>query len=558
LGGSAFWGLPGLLCYNLAEHNGLWIKMNEKLGRQLEFLFLILIIILGGWLRFAPTLLSGEVINDGGMFYSMTQAVRKNGYALPYTITYNDLDVPFAYPPGPFYLAALLADVFRSDLIEWFRWLPAAFSTLSILAFYLLARTLLKPASTATLATAAFAFLPRAYTWFVMGGGISRGLGQLFLLLTLWGTYQAFARKRAKHLLLTCFTGALVALSHPGQLLHMVVLCACLWLYLDWKDLSRALVIALGVLLLSAPWWLTVLLRHGISPFLSASQTGGISGLFWLPLVFPTFAEEYFLSVFTILGLLGLVIQLQRREYLLLIFLIVPFFIDPRSASSVAVVSLAMLSGIGLNDLILPGIAVLSGRGDSSREEVARRDWVPLVLKHRALQGLLAYLFFVSLLGAYAYDQPLSRTVLPEGSRAAMQWIRNNSPPQSRFLLLTGGRDPFGDPVQEWFPVYAERTSVNTLQGKEWSLGGDFLDYARELGALQVCLNAGPDCVTRQTTYLGIGFDYLFLQKTPIAAEAAGTRNPGLLMYLLSQSPMYTQVYENNEVILFSVKGPSE
>jgi hypothetical protein len=530
--------------------------MKDKPVNKLEYPFLFLVILLGGWLRFAPTLLSGGVINDGGMFFSMSQAVRANHFNLPYTVTYNGLNVPFAYPALPFYLTALLSDSFGWSLIELFRWLPAVLSTLSILAFFLLARNLLKPSSTALLGTAAFAFLPRAYTWFVMGGGVSRGLGQLFLLLTLWGTYQAFTHRQVKYIILTVFFGALAVVSHPGQLLHTVILCACFWLYLNWKDVPRVLLLSFGVAALSAPWWLTVMLRHGFSPFLSASQTGGFNGLFWLPLIFPTFAEEYFLTVFTIFGVLGLVVQVLRREFLLLLFLILPFLVDPRSASSVAIVPLAMLAGVGLNDLVLPGVARLSTRVQDGSGAISKGDWLELSARHHSVRWLLIYFLFVSLLGAYAYDQPLSRTVLPGDSLEAMLWVRDNSPSASRFLLLTGVRDPFGDPVREWFPVYAERVSVNTVQGLEWILGGNFLGYASKLNTLQGCMNAGLDCLARQSSGLGIEFEYLYLLKAPVSAGAGDDRNPALLAYQLEQSSMYAKVYENKDVIIFFVQGP--
>ena len=114
-----------------------------------------------------------------------------------------------------------------------------------------------------------------------MGGGVSRGLGQFFMLLTLWATAQAFTGKRTKHVLLASIFGAFTAASHPGQFLHAAVLCACLWIYIDWKDFHRALAIAGGVAILSAPWWLTVVLRHGFAPFLAAFQTGGFNSNFW-------------------------------------------------------------------------------------------------------------------------------------------------------------------------------------------------------------------------------------------------------------------------------------
>ena len=78
----------------------------------------------------------------------------------------------------------------------------------------------------------------------------------------------------------------------------------------------------------------------------------------------------------------------------------------------------------------------------------------------------------------------------------------------------------------------------------------------RREGDTYYLLNANPDCVTQRAATLGISFDYLYLLKTPVTAGAMNIRNPALLMYLLSESPMYVTVYENSEVILFTVKNP--
>ncbi|MFZ5909971.1 MAG: hypothetical protein ACOYYU_08150 [Chloroflexota bacterium] len=527
--------------------------MNKPTPAQWEKMILILAIMLGTWLRFSPTVMAGDVINDGGMFYSMVHDLMDHHYALPQTVSYNDLDIPFAYPPLPFYLTALLSDLFRLPLKELFRWLPAAFSTLSILAFYRLARVILKSSAPAVLATVAFALMPRAYTWFVMGGGVSRALGQFFLLLVVWGIYQVLTQKRASYILWTILFGSLVALSHPGQLLHAIALCAFLWLFLDWRAFSRILVVAFGVSLLTAPWWLTVALRHGFAPFLAASQTGGFSGaLFWLPLLLPTFAEEQFLTLFTIFGLLGLAAQLIRRQYLLPLLLLIPFVVDPRSASSVAILSLAMLAGIGLNDLVVPAVAALAARARQQTLPPPGKDWPELFASQRPVRWLLGYFVFIALLGAYAYNQPLVRTVLPESGKEAMAWVRENTPPDSAFLLVTGIDDPFADPVQEWFPVLAKRVSVATLQGREWSLGADFIAFHDAVSDLQGCLNADPACVEAGAEDIGLSYDYLYLQKAAITGGQTASSNPALLAYLLRVSPNYALVYESPEVVIFA------
>ncbi|MCL4824736.1 MAG: hypothetical protein KJZ57_11025, partial [Anaerolineales bacterium] len=162
--------------------------------RQPDFSVLILFaaLLFGGLVRFLPALMTRFPINDGGMFYTMARELSANGYALPATTSYNGLSIPFAYPPLGLYLASLLADLARVPLLGVFLWLPPFFSLLAIPAFYLLARALLADKLRASLAALFFALAPGSYDWHVMGGGVTRSAGMLFLLLAAFFVFRLF------------------------------------------------------------------------------------------------------------------------------------------------------------------------------------------------------------------------------------------------------------------------------------------------------------------------------------------------------------------------------
>ena len=130
--------------------------------------------IFGGWLRVLPPLIAGFPINDGGLFYIMAQAIQVNQYQLPTHVQYNGLSVPFAYPPLAFYIASATGDLLSIPLITMFTWLPAIVLIGTLFAFYALARTIFNTAFKAVIATLFFAFTPRAITWLIMGGGLTR------------------------------------------------------------------------------------------------------------------------------------------------------------------------------------------------------------------------------------------------------------------------------------------------------------------------------------------------------------------------------------------------
>src|SRR5512141_2792578 len=196
-------------------------------------LMLFLAILLGAFMRFNPTLLAEFPIDDGGMFAVMVDDLKSSHYLLPAFTTYNHLNIPYAYPPLGFYLGRLAADLFGLSAAQTLRWVPAFFASLSIPAFYLLAMRLLKNKYYAAISTLFFALMPRALSWYVMGGGLTRSPGQLFMLLTLATVVRLYEENRRTDILLAGLFGGLAVMSHPEAAVHTLVSAVLLWLMLS-------------------------------------------------------------------------------------------------------------------------------------------------------------------------------------------------------------------------------------------------------------------------------------------------------------------------------------
>ena len=194
--------------------------MNRKL--DLPALLLFTAFLFGAIVRFYPAVATGFQLNDGGMFFTMVEDPKANGYRIPPVTTYNHADIPFAYPPLGFYLSAIVSDLLPVPALSIFLYLPAIFNTLSILAVYLLTKEATNSRIIAALTAVIYAFSWRAFTWQVMGGGITRVPSVLFLLLMAWQAVMLFREYRHKHLLLTFLFGAGTVLSHPQTALHAV------------------------------------------------------------------------------------------------------------------------------------------------------------------------------------------------------------------------------------------------------------------------------------------------------------------------------------------------
>src|SRR3989304_4930469 len=161
------------------------LKRNEWI-----ILFLGTTLFFGVIARFLPVFQAGFPLNDGGMFLSMIRDLRASHYWLPAVTSYNGLNIPYAYPPFGFYLARVLSDLFKVSEIALIRWLPPTVNTLSILAFNALAYLLLESRSRAAVASIFYALTPGASAWFIMGGGLTRSFGSLFMLLSLSWVYR--------------------------------------------------------------------------------------------------------------------------------------------------------------------------------------------------------------------------------------------------------------------------------------------------------------------------------------------------------------------------------
>lgn len=274
-------------------------------------------VVLGMYLRFDLVMATDFPVNDGGLFYLMTRELQHAHYVLPAFTSYNSAHIPFAYPPLGFYLAGLLSDATRWPLLDVVRVLPAVISTLTIIAFYLLAGATLRSRLEVAAATFAFAMLPRTFLWFIMGGGLARAPGFLFAILMLHRAYLLYTRGAMRSVVLTTIFASLTVLSHAENAWFAVYSGALLLLVSgrSRRAVAHSLIVIVGVVVLTAPWWASVLSRHGLTPFLAVRSGGGYDFFSWKPIKTLNFADEPYLTLFSVLGVLGAFVALAQKRW---------------------------------------------------------------------------------------------------------------------------------------------------------------------------------------------------------------------------------------------------
>ncbi|HWO73427.1 MAG TPA: glycosyltransferase family 39 protein, partial [Dehalococcoidia bacterium] len=455
---------------------------------------------LAALLRFAIVSMGGGFpLNDGGMFYVMVEDLKANAYRLPEYTSYNGGSIPFAYPPAAFYMTAAISDVAGISTLDLLLFLPAVFSVFTVVAVYLLAKAMLPTERMAVAATLVFAFVPRAFNWEIVGGGLTRSPGFFFAVLAVWQGYLLYSRGEKRHLIATAVLAAATVLFHPEMGWFVAASLGVFFSIMgrNRPAVLRSAALAAAVCVLTAPWWLEVLLRLGPDPLLAASQTGGHSPFQVLrPFLFE-WTEEPLFPLAAALGLLGVLACLRDRRFLLPAWLLAFFILDPRKAATTAEVPLAMLAAIGLFDVVLP---LLRRPAPGGVGEVTPR-WA------YAAVGLALFVY-APLSALYSTtDERSPLVMLPEADREAMAWVKANTPPDAVFLVMPATGIARVDPALEWFPALAQRRSVLTVQGTEW-ISGQFDTTKDAYEDLVDCLRSAADCL--QTSVAKGDFDHDF------------------------------------------------
>ena len=497
---------------------------SAPLGQQIGIAALVVLaVLIGGYIRLRPVMAAGFPLNDGGLFYVMAQDIVHSNFALPAVSSYNAIQMPFAYPPLAFYIAAFLNTALHWNLLEIVQYFPAIMNTLTIAAFYPLARTILRSRLQAIFATFAFALLPRAFKWLIMGGGLTRSLGFFFAVIALQQAYLLYTTHQRRYLLPTIILASLTALSHPEIALYTACSIGVFFLFY-WRTregLINSMIAGAGVIILTAPWWLSVVSAHGLSPLLSAFQTGEYAtypNVFILLFTGLGFSEDVFLGF---VGLLGIVKVIADGRWFLPAWLVALFVIDPRGAPTYATIPLALLIAIFIDEVMLAAI-FKSGAASNRTSQLGKR---------------IAFALLVSFLVSYGYvfASSVPSDVLAMDERAAMQWAAANTPDQSSFAVVTGSSAWASDLVAEWFPVLSHRQSLATVQGFEWFPNRQFFERRTRHEMLQACANQDVKCLITWAQQNGIALSYVYLSDL-YAKESA-------LQQSLASSPAYDLVY---------------
>ncbi len=503
--------------------------------RDIARFFLLFALLFGIAARLYPLLNKDFPLVDGGMFYTMIGDLQRNHFALPVFTTYNQSNIPFAYPPLALYVTGFIQSATRLPLTSLIQWLPFAVNLLILPLFFFFAKQILHSEPGAALATLIFALTPNSYWWEIVGGGLTRAPGALFFLLTALCADRMVRERRTAWIVATALCGALTVLTHPEWALQSAAVIFLFWCFYgrDKQGVKISLAVLASVALLTVPWWLAVLGDHGWDIFFQAAQATKSRWLFWTVPFAMSFSGEY-TPVIAALGVYGLFIYVSRKDFLLPAWALLCLFVDPRGGLPASVIPFSMLAATALADGIAAQLV-------SAKE--GAREWTHSLNTAigRLFWGFILLLF---LYGAIRVSSTLASHSLTRADRDAMDWVSANTEPADRFLILDDQDNPLLSPWLEWFPALAERNSIATVQGSEWLAGEQ--SYAAQMAftmRAHQCLFQEISCLET----LNREYEYIIISNDPSRVYP--------LLLSLENSMEFEMVYESGDIRIFCNLG---
>lgn len=486
---------------------------------------------------------------NGGLYVAMTRQIAESGYGIPAVVPYyTEGGIPFGFPPLGFYVAAVLLELGLSvrSLTLLFPVVPFA---LALVVFYAFAERLLEDGRMATLAAVVLATSAPVLQYTISAGGFVRATALLFTVLGLYAGLRSFQAETWAWpwLLATALFTGLTALTHPKYILFLGTSLVVLAVRFDLsvRGATKSAAVLAGGFALAAPWWANVVATHGVGLLVEASRThGGIGNPFWffgflLPVTSPT-------DLWPVLVVLaGIYLVAQGRLFMpLWMFASGVVVHNDEYAMLVGALMIATVVYEGVVPAIEPdGLRAALGLpwsvGDRTVTSSAiAAGFFTVVLVTYATGSAVLYVED----GLLTDDEFIS--FVDDEDLEAMDWVQQNTDTAASFVVV-------GD-TAEWFPVFAERTSLVAARGSAWEGVTQRNRMLSVRVALSGCLAAS--CVTQLIEDNGLNPEYVYVARDGYIRGNNRDLTEERWEFLrpsLDDDPAYTLEYQNDGVVVY-------
>lgn len=487
-------------------------------------------------------------LNDGGMFHRMTEEILISNFKLPEFTSYNNLNIPFAYPPIGFYINALIQNYLKIDLLHIEVFEPLIFSLASLVVFYFVAKEVTEKKYLA-LSFLFFAITERSYEWQIMGGGVARSPGFFFSLVALFFFVKSLKKvPYIPYLVTATVFSSLTLLSHLEWLFFLLFSAFITAGYISAKKSDgfiKLVFMAVGTLLLTMPWWYRIIDLHGLKTFLSFFSTGSSFNLAWMLMALTTgfFTEEPFSAIIRVLCFIGILYSVKKNFFLTL-WVVLPLAIFPRSYLNIISVPVSILSAIGVISILESIEEIKSKTKRLYLDKIYPRLILFTIILFILTNSFVNYNILFIFLNGPKYNN-LTTSDIEAGS-----WLKQNVKTPAKFVVITSSDDDerWGyDKTSEWFPTLSGHTSIATPQGTEWLGNNIFNQKVKYYAKIKDCYKKDINCIANVSKEFNEDYSYIYIQN---ASGEAGfiTKN---LNNQLESSEKYRRIYNNSEVSIF-------
>jgi hypothetical protein len=433
-------------------------------------LAILAILVLGIGLRIGHLFLIrlDQPFRLGGLFLEFSDQIIRNHFLLPATIPfYSENGIPFAYPPLGFYIQAFFIYFFNPPKFYTVNLIPPILAALSVPAFYFLAKEATRNRAEQLACLLAFALIPNNFLNQIEAAGLAEACGTIAIIAYGYGLLRVRRHPGQRSSFLAGVLLATCIYASPGSA-YSAVLISVLFglnqirLAIQNRSLQRlypVLWIAISGVVLSAPFWLTVMIQDGKGIFwvtFWAQHQGGLAAPFWPQLLEKSLAFEFvggsypFLwNVFIFVGLIGCITD--GSLFLALSFLCL--LVMPREGTWIMAIAASLLAGIGLVRYLVPLLNLNLRTFQNHRVSRAAK-----ILGSCVFIGVALY---NSVMSVNALIQDHQWEITAQQIRD-LENLGQEIPENSKVIVV--GNEAF----VEWTPYILRREVLNTTFGLEW------------------------------------------------------------------------------------------
>jgi 4-amino-4-deoxy-L-arabinose transferase-like glycosyltransferase len=510
------------------------------MGRLSKFQWVILAITTCGTILRVSHLFSvpfNSPFHLGGLFYEFSRQIILNNFVLPETIPYYSLGgIPFAYPPLGFYIQAIVMKVFTPPAFVTVNLLPPLIAVLSLPAFYWMVKAQTGNNQLRIAALFAFAVMPSAFVNQIEGAGLAEACGTVALILYMGWLIRFEKNPRMVPALWTGIFLGFCILSSPGSAYAGVIISFLYFFKFVIHDLKTRthissfwlLVVGLTGLLVSMPYWLTIIQHREIGgftiTFLSQQDPSAFLNQIRYMITFKPADMITFVGDEGIYGFLfdwlvfgGLIwFLLKKQGFQVLVFF--SFWLIPREGSWLVAIPAAWLAANGMVHLVWP---VFQNAFNPTTEN-KRLPFAP---------GLLAMILIMLMVGGSLnalHDLQNQPELIITPSEIDILRKEQLIIPVDAHILVAGN-----GALREWSPALLEREVLNCEFGLEWQP-----DELRHVFLINAALDEN-DLVSAMSDVKGYSGDssVWLVGDTAQIIKLMATANPSLEIAIQYQTP---------------------